>query len=239
MNFEDTRSIAIVVPILNERKALTPLLRHLAHVNAEQTIIVDGGSSDGCVEWLQNHWQDESSGRILLQTDAGRARQMNAGANTSMCDMVIFLHADTELPKDAKAEVISARNQNYFWGRFDVSFQPASRINRAMKVIAVFMNIRSRLSSVATGDQAIFVDRSLFLNLGGYPLIPIMEDVALSKKLKQQGVPFCSPSLVRTSARRWQQGGVIRTVLLMWGFRLAFFLGVKPDRLARIYRNIR
>lgn len=239
MNHEDARSIAIVVPILNERKALTPLLRHLAQINANQTIIVDGGSNDGSIEWLQSHWQDEAGGRLVLQTEASRARQMNVGAHYAQADMLLFLHADTELPKDALTEITAARNQNYFWGRFDVSFQPASRINRIMKVIAFFINIRSRLSSVATGDQAIFVDRDLFLKIGGYPLIPIMEDVALSKTLKQQGVPFCSPSRVRTSARRWQQGGVVRTVLLMWAFRLAFFFGVNPHRLARIYKNIR
>jgi rSAM/selenodomain-associated transferase 2 len=175
----------------------------------------------------------------VLQTEAGRARQMNVGAQYAHTDMVVFLHADTELPGNAKTEIAAARNQNYFWGRFDISFQPASRINRVMKVIAYFINIRSRLSSVATGDQAIFVDRNLFHKIGGFPLIPIMEDVALSKKLKQHGVPFCSPLQVRTSARRWQQGGVIRTVLLMWGFRLAFFAGVDPARLARIYRHIR
>jgi rSAM/selenodomain-associated transferase 2 len=239
VNNEDYRSISVIVPILNERKSLTPLTRHLASINAEQIILVDGGSTDGSVQWLQAHWQNESQGRIVIESGIGRARQMNTGARHANSDILVFLHADTRLPKNAKTEISLARNENYFWGRFDVCFEPASRINRAMKVIALFMNIRSRLSSIATGDQAMFVDRALFLKLGGFPLIPLMEDIALSKTLKRQGVPYCSSLQVRTSARRWQHGGVIRTVITMWAFRLAYYLGVDPQRLARHYRNIR
>lgn len=235
----DARSLSIIVPILNERKNLASLLRHLATINAAQTILVDGGSTDGGDVWLQSNWHDESAGRLLVRSKIGRARQMNRGSQFARTDMLLFLHADTRLPLSAALEVSTARNQNYFWGRFDVEFAPASRINFPMAIIANFMNIRSRLTSIATGDQGIFVDRSLFIEIGGFPLLPLMEDVALSKLLKRQGVPFCSSLKVKTSARRWQQAGVLRTVLLMWAFRLAFFLGVDPLRLAHYYKNVR
>lgn len=234
-----SRTLSIIVPLLNEQQNLPALVRHLSTLGAEQLILVDGGSTDGSADWLKERWQDHQAQRWLVECQPGRAEQMNAGARIAQTDMLLFLHADTRLPAQAKQEIALARDHNYFWGRFDVQFDPASRINRAMKVIALAMNIRSRLSSIATGDQAIFVDRALFIELRGFPLLPIMEDIAMSKILKQHGVPYCSQFRVRTSARRWQQRGVVRTVGLMWLMRLAFFVGVSPTRLHRWYRNIR
>lgn len=235
----DTRSLSIVVPLLNERKALAALIRHLSTTRADEIVLVDGGSNDGSVDWLRQQVLPNLPNCFLLETRSGRAWQMNVGAQAAQSDMLLFLHADTQLPNGAKAEICRARDKNYFWGRFDVSFNPASRIDLAMRVIGFFMNIRSRLSSIATGDQALFVDRALFLSVGGFENISLMEDVAFSKRMKQYGVPFCSALKVRTSARRWQQGGVVRTVLLMWWLRLAYFCGMPADRLERWYRPAR
>lgn len=236
---EIPRTLAIIVPVLNELEGLLSLVQHLNQVGAEQIIIVDGGSVDGSFVWLQNNWQDRDSGRIVIQSSAGRARQMNAGVWLASCDMLLFLHSDSRLPKAAKQQILTARERQSVWGRFDIEFETKINLRSAMSVIALFINIRSRLSSIATGDQAIFVDYEVFRAVGGYPEIPLMEDVALSKTLKRVGVPHCSTLRVSTSARRWEQGGVVKTVLLMWYFRLAYFFGASPQRLANQYRNIR
>lgn len=237
------RSAAVIVPLLNERPNLESLCKHLSSLGFEQTILVDGGSSDGGFEWLQQYWQNFELGRLAVQTRPGRALQMNAGAAHAVTDLLLFLHADSKLPSQAKAEVLHARESQGLWGRFDISFIHANASSagnrRLMRLIALMMNIRSRLSSIATGDQAIFVDHVLFRSIGGYPQIPLMEDVALSKILKRHCVPYCSRLTVATSARRWERGGIVRTVLQMWYFRLAFFLGASPHRLAAKYQQVR
>ena len=239
----EVRSISVVVPILNELESLPALVTQLDSIGAEQLLIVDGGSTDGSYQWLRKHWLNFEPTRVLLSASAGRARQMNLGASSASEDVLLFLHADSVLPKAARQEVLHARDRQLLWGRFDVSFenteQTSTAFKLAMRVIAVFMNIRSRLSSIATGDQAIFVDRQIFLSLGGFDDIPLMEDVALSKQLKRHSVPYCSPHQVITSARRWQQGGVVRTVVLMWYLRLAYFCGAAPKKLAEQYRQTR
>ena len=239
MNIGYSRSLSIIVPLLNEEKTLAVLLAHLETADADEVILVDGGSSDGTVAWLTRHASSRLPNCQLVTAEPGRANQMNIGARHASGDMLLFLHADTQLPYHAKREICKARDDNYFWGRFDVAFTPSSSGNAAMKVIAFFVNIRSRLSSIATGDQAIFIDRPLFNTIGGFPNLPLMEDVALSKALKAHGVPYCSRLTVQTSPRRWQQGGIVRTVLLMWVLRLAFFAGVSPTKLANWYRNAR
>ncbi|MEM7358103.1 MAG: TIGR04283 family arsenosugar biosynthesis glycosyltransferase [Pseudomonadota bacterium] len=239
----EDRTAAVIVPVLNEREGLPALCQHLASLGFEQAIIVDGGSIDGSFAWLQEYWQDFGAGRLAAQSAPGRARQMNVGAAHAVTDQLVFLHADSRLPLAARQEVLAARERQNLWGRFDIAFSHTATgtqaQQRAMRVIAMFMNIRSRLSSIATGDQAIFVDHELFRNVGGYPSIPLMEDVAISKILKRHSVPHCSRLRVSTSPRRWEQAGVIRTVLQMWYYRLAFFLGMSPQRLAAKYRQVR
>lgn len=233
------RTLSVIVPVLNESGAVAELVQHLASIAADQTIIVDGGSKDGSATWLLQNWHNPELGLVFIQTLAGRAKQMNAGADRANGDMLLFLHADSVLPIGAKREVLRARELQNLWGRFDVAFRTEKRTRLAMRVIALFMNIRSRLSSIATGDQAIFVDRILFSTIGGYQDLPLMEDVALSKKLKRHCVPYCSSLRTTTSARRWENGGVLRTVVTMWHLRLAFFLGVSPHKLVKRYQNIR
>lgn len=233
------RMLSVIVPILNESDHLELLVEQLASIAADQTIIVDGGSKDGSATWLMQNWHSPELGRYFIQTSAGRAKQMNAGAARANGDMLLFLHADSVLPVGAKREVLRARELQSLWGRFDVAFRSEKRIRLAMRVIALFMNIRSRLSSIATGDQAIFVDRVLFNTVGGYQDLPLMEDVALSKTLKRQCVPYCSSLRTTTSARRWENSGVLRTVVMMWYLRLAYFLGVSPKKLVKRYYNNR
>ncbi len=235
----EARTISVVVPVLNELKHLPNLVAHLYRLRAHQTIIVDGGSKDGSDGWLEENWQSIDMGNILVKSRAGRARQMNAGARIVSGDIILFLHADSRLPSGSLEEILLARENQFLWGRFDVEFIANTSIRWQMKVVALFMNIRSRLTSIATGDQAIFIDANLFREIGQFADVPLMEDIAISKVLKKHSVPFCSNLKVRTSARRWEQGGVVRTILLMWYIRLAYFLGANPAKLVGFYRRTR
>ena len=233
--------LSLIIPVLNEIELLPELVRQIEALNPEQAIIVDGGSEDGSWEWLQEHWLAPSTSRVLLVATTGRAQQMNAGAQAAEQDVLLFLHADTQLPSNAKELLVNAvfgNNLERFWGRFDVRFSSTKHRN-AMRVIAYFINLRSRVSRVATGDQAIFVSRLLFNQIQGFDDIEIMEDVALSKKLRRIAKPQCMRATVTSSARRWEHNGVISTVIQMWLYRLAFVLGVEPARLKRGYRNVR
>jgi len=226
--------ISIIVPVLNEVERLPKLVESLQSAGAKQIIIVDGGSTDGSLEAIRKITLECPSITTtkLLRSASGRAKQMNTGAALASKSMLLFLHVDTELPENALSEIQQAEH----WGRFDVRFDQNSW---QMRMIAFFMNMRSRLTAIATGDQAIFVRRELFESVGGFADIPLMEDIALSKALKRRHTPYCSHICVTTSARRWQENGVLRTVLSMWWFRLAYFLGVPAEVLKRHYDDIR
>ncbi len=218
--------ITIIVPLLNEADIAEALVEHLVSLEVEQVVIVDGGSTDATPEIMQ------AAGFDVIQSSASRAKQMNAGANKATQTTLLFLHADTRLPQSYKAEVAKSS----VWGRFDVCFDDPSG---GMSMIAFFMNLRSRISSVATGDQAIFINKSVFESIGGFPDFPIMEDVALSKRLRQLHRPYNSRLRVTTSARRWQQHGVVKTVFKMWWYRLAYFFGLSPHRIKEGYDDVR
>jgi rSAM/selenodomain-associated transferase 2 len=222
--------ISIIVPALNEaggiRAALEPLqpLRTRGH----EVVVVDGGSADGTPE-LARPLADQ-----VIASARGRARQQNAGAAVARGGVLLFLHADTLLPADADALVLDGlRAAGRGWGRFDVRLTGAHPM---LRVIERMMGIRSRLSGIATGDQAIFVRRDWFARAGGFPEIPLMEDVALSKSLRRLGPPLCLREPVVTSSRRWEERGVWRTMGLMWRLRLEYALGADPARLAERYR---
>ncbi len=185
-------------------------------------IVVDGGSEDGTRDIAA-----PLADRTLL-APRGRAAQMNAGAAAATGGALLFLHADTRLPPDADCLVLDAL-RNAPWGRFDVRIESA---RAALRVVAGAMNLRSRLTGIATGDQAIFVRRDAF---AGFPQIALMEDVAFSRAMKRRSRPACLRDKAVTSGRRWEKHGVLRTVLLMWRLRLAYFLGASPDELARRY----
>ena len=221
----DAERLSIVIPALNEAAGIRRALQALAPLRrrGHEVIVVDGGSNDGTPQLAA-----ELCDRLVVSTP-GRARQMNAGARAARGAILLFLHADTSLPPLADRAVTDAL-AGKLWGRFDVRIEGRHRL---LAVIAWSMNLRSRLSGIATGDQAIFVRRAAF---PGFPEIPLMEDIAFSKAMKRRGAPACLRLRVRTSGRRWEARGVLRTVLLMWRLRLEYALGADPARLARRYR---
>jgi len=220
--------LSVIVPALNEaamiRATLTPLqpLREAGH----ELILVDGGSSDGTPGLA-------ASLARVVEGPRGRARQMNAGAELARGNLLLFLHADTFLGEGALEALLAlAGSAEPLWGRFDVRLsgeQPQLRVVEAM------MNLRSRLTGIATGDQAMFVSRGLFFEVGGFPEQPLMEDLALSARLRRRRRPLCLRQRVTTSSRRWERDGVLRTIGLMWWRRLAWWLGAEPSGLARHY----
>lgn len=219
--------ISIVIPVLNEAGQLAVKLQALQqHRERCQLLLIDGGSSDASPA-IAAPLVDE-----VLHSQRGRAKQMNCGAAQAEADVLLFLHADTQLPDDAVGLIMHAIADGYQWGRFDVVFDNPRPV---FKLIAFMMNQRSRLTSIATGDQCLFVTRQAFLTVGGFPEIALMEDIAISTQLKKHGKPCCLKAKVITSARRWQQHGVFKIILLMWRIRLAYFFGADPDDLAIRY----
>lgn len=221
--------ISIIVPVLNEAAGIVAALGALGPARAagHEVIVVDGGSTDGTAA-AAVPFADR-----VMAAQRGRASQMNAGAAAASGEVLLFLHADTRLPPDAHAwlaERLVAADRA--WGRFDVRIEGRHPL---LAVIAFLMNVRSRLTGVATGDQAIFIRRDAFRALGGFPVIALMEDVAFSAAAKRLSPPVCLRERVVTSGRRWESNGVVRTMLLMWWLRLAYFLGVSPERLHRSY----
>ena len=222
--------LSIIIPTLNEQDVIGALLDDLAPLRAcgDELILVDGGSNDATFTL--------AAGRVdrLIHSTPGRAVQMNAGAKVAHGDVLWFVHADSRVPADAAQRLRDAIHGSQAWGRFDVSL---SGRQWSLRVIETLMNLRSRWTGIATGDQGIFVHRALFDVVGGYPSIPLMEDIELSRALRMRMPPAClrRPRL-QTSSRRWEQRGILRTVLLMWRLRLQHALGTPAAKLARIYR---
>lgn len=224
-----SEKISIIIPTLNEESALEVQLPALQPLRdrGHEIIVVDGGSHDRTLA-VARPLVDR-----FIQTVKGRAHQMNEGVDAAKHEILLFLHADTRLPDSADEiilRVLSDRDRH--WGRFDLRLLNEKYIYR---VIESAINIRSRLTSVATGDQAIFVRKTSFEDVGFYDRIPLMEDVALSKKLRKLDRPQCLKQKVSASARRWEEHGVWRTVFLMWRLRAAYFFGVRPEKLVERY----
>lgn len=224
-----TPPLSIIVPARNEAAGIVATLSALAPLRARgaELIVVDGGSEDGTPA-LAGAWADQ-----VVAGSRGRARQMNAGAALARAPVLLFLHADTCLPDAADGLIQAAIAQGAGWGRFDVRISGRARM---LRVVAVMMNLRSRLTGIATGDQAIFVTRIAFERAGGFPDQPLMEDIELSRRLRQHAPPACLHDRVVTSGRRWEQRGVWHTIWLMWRLRWRYWRGVSPQVLAEAYR---
>lgn len=220
--------LSIIMPVLDEAAAIEAALAQLQPLRARgvEVIVADGGSRDGTPA-LARSLVDR-----VISAPRGRAAQMNAGAAAAGGDVLLFLHADTRLPDIADFIVLDGLGRSRrFWGRFDVRIEGGG----LLALVTAAMNARSRLTGIATGDQAIFMTRAAFERAGGFPAIALMEDVAMSTKLKRAGRPLCLRAHVTTSGRRWEKHGVLRTVLLMWSLRLRYFFGADPAKLARAY----
>lgn len=220
--------ISIVLPVVNEENNLPDTLAGLQALRqrGHEVIVVDGGSQDNSLMLAQQ------AADTVIVSKPGRAIQMNSGAELATGDILLFLHADTILPDDVDA-LLSAINNDQLWGRFDVRLSGQQFIFR---VIESMMNLRSRLTSVATGDQAMFIHRALFDRVSGFSEIPLMEDIEISKRLRKICKPVCIKQKVITSSRRWQDKGIVRTILLMWKLRLYYFFGMSTERISRMYR---
>lgn len=225
-----TPSLSVIIPTRDEAQALPALLADLAPLRAAgaELIVVDGGSGDA-TRALAAPCVDR-----LLESEAGRARQMNAGAAVARGDYLWFVHADTRVAGESIRQLLALLAERPVWGRFDVRL---SGRGPALRLIGAMISLRSRLTGVATGDQGIFVARATFAAQGGYADIPLMEDLELSRRLKRLARPRCLRPPLSTSSRRWERHGIWRTVLLMWRLRLAYYRGASPDQLAREYHR--
>lgn len=225
-----TLKFSIIMPVLNEAAVIVHGLDVLQPLReaGHEVIVVDGGSTDATVNLAR-----PLADNVLVSTRSGRAYQMNKGARNASGDVLLFLHADGQLPAEAVqrvADALTARARG--WGRFDLRLSGGAA---TLRVVEFMINLRSRLSGIATGDQAMFVRKPLFEAVGGFPAIALMEDVALSKRLKRVHRPICLKARVLASSRRWERDGIWRTVFLMWHLRLAYFFGADPQRLVRRY----
>ena len=222
-------ALSIVIPALNEAAGIEATLRALQPLRARgvELVLADGGSGDGTAA-LARTWVD-----AVADAPRGRALQMNVGAALARAEVLLFLHADTRLPPLADVLALQAVATGACWGRFDVRIEGRPWV---LRVVATLMNLRSRASGIATGDQAIFVTREAFDRVGGFPAQPLMEDVEISRRLKRLGRPACLSAKVCTSGRRWEQRGVWRTILLMWQLRWRYWRGESAARLAEAYR---
>ena len=227
----NSRRLTIVIPVLNEAAIIGPALQALEPLRARgaEVIVADGGSRDSTAQ-LARPFADQ-----VIATPRGRGAAMNAGATAGTGDLQLFLHADTTLPYHAD-DLIERALMHRCWGRFDVRI--AGR-HPLLRIVGRMISLRSRLTGVATGDQAMFVTREAFEAVGRFPDLPLMEDIALSQELKRLCRPSCIGTPIITSGRRWEQYGVVRTIVLMWQLRLAYYLGVAPALLARRYRRSR
>lgn len=222
--------ISVIVPVWREAATIAETLQALDSFrqSGHEVIVVDGDSDDGTRERAARYCNH------VLTSERGRAVQMNMGAVSARGDVLLFLHADTRLPEGAAARLVEFLQSSRHWGRFDVRLTGDRKLFR---VIAWFMNQRSRLTGIATGDQAIFVRRSTFDALGGFADIPLMEDVEFSGRLKLASRPYCISDPVITDSRRWQRHGAWRTIIQMWHLRWRYWRGESPDELAKVYRS--
>jgi len=225
----DSGQLSVIIPALNEAGCILSTLERLQplRLRGHEIILIDGGSTDDTMA-LSQALVDR-----VLQSPPGRGRQMQAGAVVARGSVLWFLHADSRIPVRADTRILDALHRTQAgWGRFDISFVDGHPL---LQCVAWFMNQRTRLTGIATGDQGIFVQRTLYERVGGFPSIPLMEDIRFSRSLKRHGRPCRVTRTLGISPRRWHAHGILRTIVTMWGLRLAYFAGISPERLAKYY----
>lgn len=220
--------LSIIIPTHNEAAGIEQFLQQLQPLRARghEVILVDGGSDDATAA-LARPLSDK-----VLSSPTGRAQQMNTGARAAQGQLLWFLHADSRIPANAGSLILGAVRDGHAWGRFDVRLSGTQRLLRSVEYL---MNLRSRVTGIATGDQGIFTTRELFHSVGGFADLPLMEDIELTTRLKRKQRPACLRQRLMTSSRRWEQYGIVRTIVLMWLLRLAWSLGIPAERLAEYY----
>jgi len=222
--------LSFIIPCLNEEKYIVETLQRLQKCrhHGHEIILSDGGSKDRTIEFAKPLIDQH------IITSAGRAKQMNQGAKVANGNILCFLHADTLAPESIDEAILEFENK-FSWGFFQIKL---SGKHWQFRIIEWMINNRSQISQIASGDQGIFVTRTLFNKISGFSEMPLMEDIELSKRLKKISPPVCiRRTRLNTSSRRWEKHGIIRTVLLMWGLRLAYFLGTPTNTLAKAYSN--
>lgn len=240
-------TIVVIIPVLNEARLISRTLSHTVALGFDDLIVVDGGSSDQTFSIVESFARQPRAAPLadqvsppsihLLWAPPGRARQLNAGAAASQCDVLLFLHADTQLPPNARQAIDDALfDDTSIGGRFNVRFDSDRTV---AQIIGGLMNLRSRWSGIATGDQAIFVRREVFERIGRFADIPLMEDIEFTRRLKRAGRFVSLTESVVTAFRRWEHNGPLRTILLMWTLRFLYWIGVSPHRLQHFYRIVR
>ena len=221
--------LSVIIPVLNEAEFLTQQSNRLESFIKEkhEVIVVDGGSKDNSASIASK------AGFSVFVTNASRGHQLRIGVEKSQNEILVFLHADTELPLHATSLICNALAPTHnHWGRFSISFTSSKLI---FQLIAWFMNKRSCLTGIVTGDHAMFMERDYYFKCGGFPDCTIMEDIVISKRLKKASRPVCLSEKVKTSCRKWERQGVYKTIIKMWNLRILFLMGVSTEKIAKLY----
>jgi rSAM/selenodomain-associated transferase 2 len=222
----DSPQLSIIIPVLNEAGCLDQGLARLFTLqwvtDHAEVIISDGGSKDDSLD-IASRYPCK-----IVHSNAGRATQMNTASKSAQGKYLLFLHADSDLPEDFYRFIEADAK----WGFYRLRLSNDAYVYR---IIEAAINLRTRVSRVAGGDQGLYFERHFFESLNAYPQIPLMEDIAICKTARRLAKPFVSVATISSSGRRWQDQGVVKTVLLMWALRLGYWLGVDPRRLHKIY----
>lgn len=222
------QKISIIIPVLNEADGIEVFLKKLQafRKSGHELVLVDGKSDDNTCT-LARPFVDQ-----MISCEKGRAKQLDQGVKMATGQVFLFLHADTLLPENAVQAILEALFKGYYWGRFNVRLSGSHFLFR---IIERMMNWRSCITGIVTGDQAIFMSKMLYYDIGGMPQIELMEDIELSKRLNKWTKPVCLKAFVITSSRRWEKNGILSTLFFMWNMRLQYFFGASPKDLCNKY----